>query len=354
MSDTPQYYRIQDLSKIQQSAVWMFLGLALFMVWDQFYWWGEREDYSFGYLVPFFVGYVLYDRWPVISSYLIRGAGPTDTVVDSPAEGSRVLDYLATIVFTGSILLFGVGGLLRAVSGPQNPASLAIAAGFAGALISTVFIFSTHRADGQSVAMKQRLELTFVFLFPALIWLVSAPLVSSAEKQVLQFLQSKVTFIVFNSLDLLGYEISREGSVLKLPSGHVGVEEACSGIRSLTACIFAGSFLAAVFLNRLWKKVLLVAFAMAFAVLTNLMRGMFLTLWAYENGAESIEEHWVLPLFGDIGSVHDVTGFAILGVTCVGLMCLLPIFNFKLKDFDDVDDAEGSPLDSDDSLARGS
>jgi hypothetical protein len=26
---------------------------------------------------------------------------------------------------------------------------------------------------------------------------------------------------------------------------------------------------------------------------------------------------------------------AILGVTCIGLICLLPIFNFKLKDFDD-------------------
>jgi hypothetical protein len=34
-------------------------------------------------------------------------------------------------------------------------------------------------------------------------------------------------------------------------------------------------------------------------------------------------------LIGDIGSVHDVTGFLILGVTCAGLMCLLPIFNFS-------------------------
>jgi hypothetical protein len=27
--------------------------------------------------------------------------------------------------------------------------------------------------------------------------------------------------------------------------------------------------------------------------------------------------------------VHDVTGFLILGVTCVGLVCLLPIFNYS-------------------------
>ena len=38
-----------------------------------------------------------------------------------------------------------------------------------------------------------------------------------------------------------------QGNVLALPTGNVGVEDACSGIRSLTGCLFAGSFLAAVF-----------------------------------------------------------------------------------------------------------
>jgi len=134
---------------------------------------------------------------------------------------------------------------------------------------------------------------------------------------------------------------------LILPEGQVGVEEACSGIRSLTACIFAGSFLASVFLDRFWKKVMLVVAAMLFAVLTNLLRSLFLTYWAYSNGADAINEHWVLPIFGDIGSVHDVTGFAILGVTCVGLILLLPIFNFRLKAFDDDSDTESPMLKSD-------
>ena len=69
-------------------------------------------------------------------------------------------------------------------------------------------------------------------------------------------------------LDLLGYEIERRGNVLILPMGSVGVEEACSGIRSLTACLFAGSFLAAVFLDRFWKKFVLVGAAMVLAVIT--------------------------------------------------------------------------------------
>ena len=78
------------------------------------------------------------------------------------------------------------------------------------------------------------------------------------KKKLLVFLQSWVAVVVFNALDLLGFEIERNGSVLVLPTGDVGVEEACSGIRSLTACIFAGSFFAAVFLESIQKKLLLV------------------------------------------------------------------------------------------------
>ena len=76
---------------------------------------------------------------------------------------------------------------------------------------------------------------------------------------------------------------------------------------------------------------------MGLAVLTNLMRSLFLTLWAYYNGSTAINEHWHLPLIGDIGSVHDVTGMAILMLTCLGLLCLLPVFNFKLSDHIDHD-----------------
>jgi exosortase len=320
----------------------MLLGFAVYTIWDQFYWWGAREDYSFGYLVPLFAIYVIYDRWPVIRSYLLRGEAPE--VVATPAAPvttvfTQLFEWLAYAVFLGGLSLFAIGALLRSVTGPQNPASLAIAAGFGGLLLSVIFIMTKERVDGQPLSLKNRLMLTGLFLFPALIWLISAPMVSVVEKEIRVFLLTKVTIVVFNLFDIIGYAIEREGNVLLLPEGQVGVEEACSGIRSLTACLFAGSFLAAVFLNRFWKKVLLVAAAMCFAVLTNLIRSIFLTLWAYNYGSQAIDDHWVLPVIGDIGSVHDVTGLAILGFTCVGLILLLPIFNFSLKNFDESPEA---------------
>lgn len=107
---------------------------------------------------------------------------------------------------------------------------------------------------------------------------------------------------------MLALPLERQGNILILPKGQIGVAEACSGIRSLTACLFAGSFMAAVFLEQWWKKGLLILVAVGVAVISNIFRSLFLTLWAYWHGAEALSV-----------KVHDVTGYAVLGFTCVVL-----------------------------------
>ena len=353
MSDSGIEFSFKQLARSQLALAGLLVALALFMLWDQLHWWGEREDYSFGYIVPLFVVYVLYERVPLIGQYLRYGRAKSSSgtlgALSSPATTGwvQVLEWSAMLVFLASVVLYGIGALLRAVAGPQNPASLAIAAGFAGILLSSVFIFTKEQVDGKSMPLSGRIRLTALFLFPALIWLISAPMVSVVETQIRVFLLTQVTVVISGLLDFLGYDIERQGNVLILPSGQVGVEEACSGIRSLTACLFAGSFLAAVSLDRFWKKLLLVAAAMCFAVLTNLLRSLFLSLWAYYLGPDAINDSLVLPLVGDIGSVHDVTGFAILGLTCFGLILLLPIFNFSIKNYKYLDQADVMPSSDD-------
>ena len=347
MSDSKQLRKIFNFPRDYVFFCAMLLGFVLFMIADQFYWWTNREDYSFGFLVPFFAIYVIYDRWSLISSYIFSNnslvaakaeySSPNSVINNKYESFIKCLEYLALVGFIIGLLLFGVGTLLRSVTGPQNPASLAIAVSFASLTLFGIFIVSREKVDGEQMALKDRIALTSLFLFPALIWLLSAPLVSVLETQIRVFLLTKVTVVVFTVFDLLGYELEREGNVLLLPEGQVGVEEACSGIRSLTACLFAGSFLAAIFLKHLWKKFLLVFAAMLLAVFTNLLRSMFLTLWAYHNGSQAIDAHWHLPVIGDIGSVHDVTGMGILFLTCLGLLLLLPIFNFKLPGFEEDD-----------------
>lgn len=330
MSQNSDKLSLKDFPKSLISLVVLILSFAAFMIWDQSYWWESRDDYSFGYLVPLFALYVIYDRKEAILGLLTV----TDSVTDNDkVKGLWICNLIALTGFISGTLLYFVGGLLRAATMPQNPATLAISMGFALLLLSSVFIFSSETINGEKMILKNRLKLTFLFLFPALIWLISAPLVSVLETKIRVFLLTQVTIVVFTLMDFLGFEIERQGNVLVLPKGVVGVEEACSGIRSLTACLFAGSFLASVYLSKFWKKFVLVFMAMVFAVLTNLFRSGFLTLWAYFYGSEAINDHWVLPIIGDIGSVHDVMGMAVLVLTTIALLCLLPILNFDLNKF---------------------
>lgn len=326
-------------------ALLLAAGFMLFIIWDQWHWWNTREDYSFGFLVPLFVAYVVFDRWETIVG-LVRGdeggsrAGPGGANPSLPSGVEVILRFGAYALLVAGALFFFAGAFIRAGAGPSNPGSLSIALGFGMTLLPLIFLHAPGGLVGESKPdnwweafwQDRRVRLTGLFLFIAFIWVISAPLTSVVEKKLSVFLLAKVTHVVFFVFDMGGFPLEQRGNVLVLPNGsEVGVAEACSGIRSLTACLFAGSFLGAVFLNKYWKKVALIAAAMCLAVFTNLLRSLFLTSWAYRYGADAIG-----------GMVHDVAGYAVLGLTCVGLICLLPIFNFQFRiEGEEVDWDEG-------------
>jgi len=303
----------------------LLIAMAGYLVYDQQKWWASRDDYSFGYIVPFFVGYVVYDRWASIKAFLLERRWKGESVPTIPRQSaplSSVMAFLAWCGAIGGLALFGLGGFLQAVSNnPLLPGGQALAYGFAATCLSLAFLAAgwAPLPKGETIPLRFRFLFSGLFVFPALIWILSLPLLNFAETQLSLFLLNKVTVVVFNVFEILGIPLERQGNVLILEKGHVGVEDACSGIRSLTACLFAGSFLAAVFLNRWWKKILLVGVAMLFAFIMNIFRSLFLTAWAHMYGPEAIE-----------GTFHDMTGYAVLGFTCVGLLLLLPLFNLNL------------------------
>jgi exosortase/archaeosortase family protein len=322
--------RIQTLGVFMKEVPGLFraaLGLAAgfmgFVAWDQSHWWSAKADYSFGWLVPAFVIFVVYDRWPKITAALAACAEAGSV----RAKGWRawVLGSLVGVALTLGAGFFLLGAFYRAGAGSSQPGTLAITLGMAGVVLPLLWLNapeSTEPVAGGFFA-DVRVKLTALFIFPVLVWLVSAPMVSVVENQLSLFLLHKVVSVVSFVFDMLGLPLEQQGNVLVLPHGSVGVEDACSGIRSLTGCLFAGSFLAAVFVEKLWQKVTLVVAAMGFAFLTNLARGLFLTGWAYNYGANAIE-----------GTVHDIAGYAVLGLTVAGLLCLLPIITLKTGNSD--------------------
>ena len=301
------------------AAIAVALAFMIYVTWDQLHWWKSKPDYAFGWLVPLFVVYLMVERWPRFRQ-IFAASTPVPRV-------SLIRGAIAAgmgLVLGGGLAVFLLGAFYRVGAGVSQPGSIAVAFGFCGILLGIVYFNVPNGWVGKGApatgwrALREdaRLRTVSLLFFPALIWMLSAPLVTAVENAISLFLLQHVVSVVFAVFNFLGFPMLQEGNVLILPRGHVGVVDACSGIRSLTGCLFAGSFLGAVFLDRLWKKILLLAVAMALAFLTNLLRSLFLTGWAYAYGSDAIE-----------GSLHDYTGFAVLALTTAGLFGLLPLFS---------------------------
>lgn len=306
------------------AALALGIGFSAFTAWDQSHWWRVKEDYSFGWLVPVFVWFVVHDRWPRILAALAACSAEGSTRARGWQNGV-IHGFAATSLLCGTGM-FLLGAFYRAGAGTSQPGTLAITLGTVGIMLPIIFINAPDSPTPQPGPFfsDARIRLTGLFLFPVLVWLISAPMVSAVESQLNLALLRKVVSVVAFVFDTLGLPIEQQGNVLALPPingqpNMVGVEDACSGIRSLTACLFAGSFLSAVFVEQMWKKITLVFAAMVLAFCTNLGRSLFLTAWAYRYGHTAIE-----------GNVHDLAGYAVLAVTVAGLLCLLPLLNLRL------------------------
>ena len=136
------------------------------------------------------------------------------------------------------------------------------------------------------------------------LWVLSLPIPPGTYQKLTLSLQLWVSENVLQSLHLLGIPAYKEGNIIRLAHTSVGVEEACSGVRSLISCIYAGFFFSASFVSAWGSRFALIVLAAPIAIAMNFARSLTLTLLTYK-GIE-IEGTW-----------HDATGFAILGFTAL-------------------------------------
>ena len=141
------------------------------------------------------------------------------------------------------------------------------------------------------------------------LWVLSAPIPPGTYTRLTLTLQLGVSEAVLRALHLLGVAAVRHGNIIDLANTAVGVEEACSGVRSLISCVFAAVFFSATLVRHAWARALIIALAAPLAIVMNFIRSLALTLLA--NKGVDITGAW-----------HDVTGFAVLGVTATILGAL--------------------------------
>jgi len=259
---------------------WMCLALPVGYLWFRLLdnlrlEWESNPQYSYGLLVPLLVAGLLLRRWQ-------RGAFTTPT---PPAEISK-----SAWLFCGLLAFLYLPTRLTEAATPEwRPLQWSLAV----ETIGLTFCF-LYLAGG-----KSWLRQTF---FPIGFFFIAVPWPSPIEQTIIQSLSRLNAAMVVEVLSVLDIPAIQHGNVIEVSKGLVGINDACSGIRSLQSSLMVSLFLGE-FYRFIWlRRILLLPIGFGLAMLLNLCRTSLLTWLAATKGVGAIAEY------------HDEAGLAILMV----------------------------------------
>ena len=256
------------------------LPLAVFVGWWIYslqFQWRAQEEYRFGYLVVVLVAFLVWDRWDSrpkrdIPSSLWRAA--LWSLIGFP------------LVLVAELYRYALA---------RSPAS------------ATALSLGTICFIRAAILQQWGPQTLRHFRFPILFALIAVPIPGVVWSPVVFGLKGLVTFVNVELLNLMGIPALQQGSVIQLPNCRVGVDEACSGIRSLQSSLMMALFIGDQSLRQAGLRWLLVGGAVGWAVVGNIGRSLYLSLTAHRHGTAALNE------------VHDTAGWSVLVVTLVGM-----------------------------------
>ncbi len=248
--------------------------------------WMHDPQYSYGTLVPLLVVGLLLKRWE-----------------DRPAPRltTRVASWLAALV--AALSASSLALLIPMAEANPEWRPLGGAASCMAIVITLDLIFMV----GGRPWLRH-------FAFPVLFFLIAVPWPRNFEQWVMTHLMSWNTMATLEVLHWFGYEAVARGNLILLPCGLLGIEEACSGIRSLQSGLMAALFFGELLRLAAVRRVLLVLLAVIAALVGNILRSSFLALIASARGLAAVGE-W-----------HDAAGLAVLLMTIFPLVIVALLF----------------------------
>jgi exosortase len=251
------------------SALWLWLFYHLHDEWTL------NAQYNYGWAVPFLAGLIFFLRWQ-------RRPSP-----GAPLGGPRSALLLGLILV--SLLP------LRIVE-EANPDWRLL--GWVLALLAVSFtLVSLARAGGREWVR----HFAFAVCFP----LVAVPWPVRLENFVVQNLMRTVTYLAVEIAGWLGLGAYQVGNIIELRDGFVGVDDACSGVRTLQAGIMVSLVLGELFRLRSMRRLALIIFGCAWVFFCNVFRAAALVLLAANNGVDALARWHNL-----IGTLALVAGMA--------------------------------------------
>jgi exosortase len=175
--------------------------------------WSINPQYGYGWTVPFLAAYIFWRRY--------ENAPPA-----SPPD-LRILPGL--LIILAAAFLVPVRLIQEA-----NPDWRLLS--WAMALSAGVITASGLYLSGGKLWVRH-------FAFPILFFFVAVPWPTHLEQFVIQGLMRIDALINVEILNVIGIPAVQLGNVIEVGSGFVGIDEACTGIRSLQATFMVSLFL---------------------------------------------------------------------------------------------------------------
>lgn len=239
--------------------------------------WSLNEQYHYGWLVPLLALYLLRLR--------LENRPPP-----SPVRWPWMVALGALVIALAEALLIPVR---------EANADWRLLGAVLTALAAAATLMAFYLAGGRPWLLH--------VVFPVLFMFTAVPWPRRLESDVMHWLMQHNALLAAEGLHWLGVNAVVQGSLIRLSSLTVDIDEACSGIRSLQGALMATLFIGEIFELRRWQRVFLWLIGACWALVTNAGRTLFLSLVTDREGMEGYDR-W-----------HDPAGYWILVVCVAGV-----------------------------------
>jgi exosortase len=252
--------------------------------------WSLNPQYNYGWAVPFLAALLFYLRW-----------------IDRPRPAAKRDEGFFSTVRLGRWVLLAILLPIRVVE-EANPDWRLL--GWALAMIVVAYcLLLLQEVGGRPWSVH--------FAFPICFVLVSVPWLVQIENVIVQNLARGVAAVAVEFAGWVGIGAYQLGNVIELPNGFVGIDEACSGVKTLQAALMVGLFLGELLRLSVQRRLLLVVLGVVWVVLCNIFRATTLVVLAARYGLDALG-HW-----------HDLIGTIVVIAGMAGLLACALFLNLK-------------------------
>ena len=220
--------------------------------------WATNAQYNYGYVVPLLGAALFWRRWP-------------ERPVAAPGQSA-----LAGFIAGGLLLLL----LPLRVILEANP-EWRLIYWLHGFLVLGLSFCLLYRAGGWSWMR--------FFAAPLAFMLIAVPWPMELEQGIIQNLMRWVAGLTVEIAGWLGIPAVQHGNLIEVGAGVVGIDEACSGVRSLQSALMLSLFLGEMHRFSVKRRIALLLASLGFVLLANLTRTTFLTGLAATRGLHQME-----------------------------------------------------------------